>query len=88
VTTPQSGEPGVIAIRRDPLRSRLQRERRVIGVGDEVATGFEASAQVEEYPPVPRPRCQHDQMIVLSKLADEGKRAVPSGSVGIEDPGA
>jgi hypothetical protein len=86
VTAANAGEAGIVAVGRDPLGFRLQSERRRIGIGDEVTTGPGPPAEVEKDLPVTRPRCEHDQMLMLAEFADECHRPLDGGRR-VEDPG-
>ena len=60
---PQPIETGKVAVGRDPLASRLDRERGELGVRDEVALGTGVSAEPREDGPVTVTRFQRDRVV-------------------------
>jgi hypothetical protein len=51
----QSAEAAEVAVRRDPLAARLDRERSQVGIGDEVSLRVDVRARSLEDPPVACP---------------------------------
>lgn len=80
----ESGEPGKVAIGRDPFTTGFDGKRREIGVGDQVALRPGAKTQPLEQSPVPRSRIDRDGVRRIAQGRDEQERRRNSAR-GLED---
>lgn len=69
----QTGEPGVVAIRRDPFRCGLDCKRGKVGVTHQIAFGPNLLAQASENAPVELARRHYGTTRVLTQLIREFK---------------